>query len=77
MTIKINFKGGLMESIEVSNPNDFAGVINLLKDTTIILDERKKQKSKRYKCANCEENKVEHKGEYCEACDLPERSAIK
>lgn len=27
---------------------------------------------KEYKCANCEESKVEHKGNWCDNCNLPD-----
>lgn len=26
----------------------------------------------KYKCGNCEEEEVEHKGEWCSSCDLPD-----
>ena len=29
------------------------------------------------KCENCEVEEVEHKGDWCDDCNLPERSAIK
>lgn len=28
------------------------------------------------KCENCNEEKVEHPGDWCDDCNLPERSAI-
>ena len=30
-----------------------------------------------YKCENCGVEPVEHKGEWCADCNLPERSVIK
>jgi len=35
------------------------------------------QGDKKYKCENCEEQEVEHKGDWCDDCNLPERSWIK
>lgn len=31
----------------------------------------------KFKCENCEETEVEHKGEWCDDCNLPERNCIK
>lgn len=28
----------------------------------------------KYKCANCEEEEVEYKGDWCDYCNLPELS---
>lgn len=33
--------------------------------------------NKEYYCANCGEQKVENKGDWCDDCNLPERSWIK
>jgi len=29
-----------------------------------------------YKCANCHDDEVEHRGDWCDTCNLPERSSI-
>ena len=26
----------------------------------------------KYKCVNCEEEEVEHKGDWCDSCNLPD-----
>lgn len=31
----------------------------------------------KYKCENCNETEVEHKGEWCKNCDLPENDYLK
>ena len=30
----------------------------------------------KYKCENCEEAEVEHKGDWCDNCNLPEKGSI-
>ena len=35
------------------------------------------KKGEKFKCYNCEEEEVEHEGEWCDNCNLPERSVIK
>lgn len=36
-----------------------------------------KHKKMKHKCENCNEEEVEHQGDWCDDCNLPERSPIK
>jgi len=46
--------------------------LEILLDIRDILNSRKENK-----CANCEETKVEHKGDWCDECNLPEKDDLK